>query len=150
MGDRMPNSPGRRPARRPFFLGPSQRLVGVFVLFILLPGAFLGVFALRVLRQEGQLARQRTRERLERTAEEIGRGLDSEFRRWANAVRLIAGERTFDVSSFPEIVRQAFEEPGGGVFLSVSDKGPDAFPAGALLYVSPSPALARTPPSRFP
>ena len=146
----MQNSPARRPARRRFFLGPSQRLIGVFALFILLPGAFLAVFALRVLRQEGQLARQRTRERLERTAEEIGRGLDSEFRRWANAVRLIAGERTFDVSSFPEIVRQAFEEPGGGVFLSVSDKGPDAFPAGALLYVSPSPAPARTPPSRFP
>jgi signal transduction histidine kinase len=146
----MPNSPVRRPARPRFFLGPSQRLIGVFVLFILLPGAILGVFALRVLRQEGQLTRQRTRERLERAAEEIGRDLDSEFRRWTDAVRSAAGERTFDASSFPEIVRQALEEPGGGVFLSVSDKGPDAFPAGALMYVSPSPAPARTPPGQSP
>src|SRR4030042_1940766 len=118
----MPNSPVRRPARRRFFLGPSQRLVGVFILFILLPGAFLGVFALRVLRQEGQLAKQRTRERLERTAEQIGRDLDLELRRWTDAVRSAAGERTFNASPFPEIVRQAFEEPGGGVFLSASDK----------------------------
>ena len=103
----MPNSPIRRPARPRFFLGPSQRLVGVFVLFILLPGAFLGVFALRVLRQEGQLARQRTRERLERTAEEISRDLNSEFRRWTDAARTAAGVRAFDAGSFPDAVRLA-------------------------------------------
>ena len=150
MGDRMPNSPVRRPARPRFFLGPSQRLVGVFVLFILLPGAFLGVFALRVLRQEGQLARQRTRERLERTAEEIGRDLNLEFRRWTDAARTAAGVKTFDAGSFPEIVRLALLEPGGGVYLSVSDKGLEAFPAGALLYVSPAMLPSRTSPSRFP
>jgi signal transduction histidine kinase/tetratricopeptide (TPR) repeat protein len=125
--------------------------VGVFALFILLPGAFLGVFALRVLRQESQLARQRTRESLERTAEEIGRDLDAEFRRWNDAVRSAASlERPLDVNSFPEIVGQAFSEPGGGVFLSVSDGRLEVFPPGALLYVSRSPAPAQTAPSRPP
>jgi signal transduction histidine kinase len=147
----MPNSSLRRPARPHFLRGPGQRLVGVFALFILLPGAFLGVFALRVLRQESQLARQRTRESLERTAEEIGRDLDTEFRRWNDAVRSAASlERPLDVNSFPEIVGQAFSEPGGGVFLSVSDERLEVFPPGALLYVSRSPAPAQTAPSRPP
>lgn len=147
----MPNSSLRRSAWPRFLRGPGQRLVGVFALFILLPGAFLGVFALRVLRQESQLARQRTRESLERTAEEIGRDLDTEFRRWNDAVRSAASlERPLDVNSFPEIVGQAFSEPGGGVFLSISDKRLEVFPPGALLYVSRSPAPAQTAPSRPP
>lgn len=150
MGDRMPNSPVRRPARPRFFLGPSQRLVGVFVLFILLPGAFLGVFALRVLRQEGQLARQRTRERLERTAEEIGRDLNLEFRRWTDAARTAAGVKIFDAGSLPDVVRLALLEPGGGVYLTVSEKGLEAFPAGALLYAPPGMVPAQTSISQFP
>jgi signal transduction histidine kinase len=124
----------RRPVRPHHPLGPSRRLIGVFALFILLPGAFFGVFALRVLRQESQLARQRTRERLERTAEEIGRVLDSEFRRWNDAVRSASGEGAFTADFFPEIIRQAFADPGGGVLLSMSDKGLETSPAGALLY----------------
>lgn len=151
MGDRMSNSSLRRPARPHFLRGPGQRLVGVFALFILIPGAFLGVFALRVLRQESQLARQRTRESLERTAEEIGRDLDTEFRRWNDVVRSAASlERPLDVNSFPEIVGQAFSEPGGGVFLSISDERLEVFPPGALLYVSRSRAPAQTAPSRPP
>ena len=146
----MQYSPFRRSPRSRSLFGPSRRLLAVFALFVLLPGAFLGVFALRVLRQEGQLARQQTRERLERTAEEIGRDLDSEFRRWTDAVRSAAGKRTFDASSFPEIVRQALEEPGGGMFFSVSDKGLEALPAGVILHVSLSMAPARTPSRRSP
>jgi len=145
----MPNSSLRRPAWPRFLRGPGQRLVGVFALFILLPGTFLGVFALRVLRQESQFARQRTRESLERTAEEIGRDLDTEFRRWNDVARSAASlERPLDVNSFPEIVGQAFSEPGGGVFLSISDERLEVFPPGALLYVSQSPAPAQTAPSR--
>jgi signal transduction histidine kinase len=146
----MPNSSVGRPAWPRFLRGPGQRLVGVFALFILLPGAFLGVFALRVLRQESQLARQRTRESLERTAEEIGRDLDTEFRRWNDAVLSAASlERLLDVNSFPEILRQAFSEPGGGVFLSRSDERLEVFPPGALLYVSQSPS-AQSASSRPP
>jgi signal transduction histidine kinase len=147
----MPNSSLRRPARPRSLRGPGRRLVGVFGLFILLPGAFLGVFALRVLRQESQLAGQRTRESLERTAEEIGRDLDSEFRRWKDAVRSAASlERPLEVKSFPEIFGQAFSEPGGGAFLSISDEKLEVFPPGALLYVSRSPAPAQPAPSRPP
>jgi signal transduction histidine kinase len=147
----MPNSSLRRPAWPRFLRGPGQRLVGVFALFILLPGAFLGVFALRVLRQESQLASQRTRESLERTAVEIGRDLDSEFRRWNDAVRsAVSPKRPLDVNSFPEIIGQAFSEPGGGVFLSISAERLEVFPAGALLYASRSPAPAQTAPDRPP
>lgn len=146
----MPNFPVRRPARRRFFLGASRRLFGVFALFILLPGAFLGVFALRVLRQEGQLARQRTRENLERTAKEIGRDLDSEFIQWSDTVRSAPGKETLSLDSFPEIIRQAFAEPGGGVFLAASGKDLEVSPVGALLYTRFSSAPARTPPIQSP
>jgi len=147
----MPNSSPRRPALPRFLRGPGQRLVGVFALFILLPGAFLGVFALRVLRQESQLARQRTRESLERTAEEIGRDLDAEFRRWNDAVRSAASLKgPLESNSFPEIVGQAFSETGGGVFLSISDERLEVFPPGALLYFSRSLAPAQPAPSRPP
>ena len=145
----MPNSPLRRPAWPRFLRSPGRRLVGVFALFILLPGAFLGIFALRVLRQESQLARQRTRESLERTAEEIGRDLDAEFRQWNDAARSAASlKRPLDVDSFPKIIGQAFTEPGGGVFLSISEERLVVFPPGALLYVSRNSAPAQTGLSR--
>jgi hypothetical protein len=96
------------------------------------------------LRQDGQLTRQSTRERLERTAKEIGRDLDSEFRRWEETVRLASREGTFDVDSFPETVQQAFEQPGGGVFLSVSAEGFETFPRASLLYVPMKTAAPRT------
>jgi signal transduction histidine kinase/tetratricopeptide (TPR) repeat protein len=140
----------RRSAWLRFLFKPSQRLLGVFLVFILLPGTFLGVFALRVLRQEGQLVRQRTRERLERIAKEVGRDLDSEFRRWEETVRLAARERTLDTTSFPEIIRQALEQPGSGVLLSKSEEGLETFPSAALLYVFASAATPRTPVSRPP
>src|SRR5512136_2417391 len=104
----MKNSAVVPPARRQFLSGPGRRLIGVFVLFVLVPGAFLGGLAFRALRQEGQLARQRTREGLERTAKEIGLYLDSEFRRWIDEVRSAPGERIINAGSFPEIVGQAF------------------------------------------
>ena len=97
----------RLPAWLRFLLSPTQRLVGVFLVFILLPGMFLGIFALRVLRQEGQLVRQRTHERLERIAKEIGRDLVSEFQQWEETVRLTAKEGTLDTDSFPESLQQA-------------------------------------------
>lgn len=120
------------------------------MVFILLPGAFLGVFALRVLRQEGQLVRQRTRERLERVAKEIGRDLDSEFQRWEETVRLAAREGTLDTGTFPKIIRQALEQPGGGVLLSMFDESLETFPSGALLYVLASSPAQRTLESRPP
>jgi signal transduction histidine kinase len=143
----------RRPPWLRFLFSPSQRLVGVFLVFILLPGTFLGVFALRILRQEGQLVRQRTRERLERMAKEIGRDLDSEFRRWEEAVRLAAREGTLDTGTFPKIIRQALEQLGGGVLLSMFDESLKTVPSGALLYVLTNAPAQRTlesrPPSTF-
>lgn len=130
----MKDSPVRRPFRPRFLSVPSQRLITVFVLFILLPGAFLGVFAFRVLRQEGQLAAQRTREDLERTAEELGRYLDSEFRQWNDAVRSAPQEGNIDPAVFPDAFGQALTEPGGGVFLSTAKGTPEPLPSGALLY----------------
>jgi signal transduction histidine kinase len=130
----MSSSPARRRTRLGFLSGPSQRLIGVFVLFIALPGAFLGAFAFRALRQEGQISRQRTRESLERDGDEIGRFLDAEFRRWDDAASSNGAERSFGPDSLPETIIQAFAEPGGGVFVSVSEKGLEAYPPGALLF----------------
>jgi signal transduction histidine kinase len=146
----MKSIPVRRPVLARFLSGPSQRLVGAFVLFILLPGAFLGAFAFRVLRQEGQLARQRTREGLERTADEVGRYLDSQFRRWSDAVRSATWEEILDAGTFPEIIGQAFVEPGGGAFLSVSKEGLRTFPPDVLLYKPSNVSEPQTPASRPP
>ena len=146
----MKDSAVRPPARRRFLSGPSQRLIGVFVLFILLPGAFLGGLAFRALRQEGQLAGQRIRESLERTAEEIGLYLDAEFRRWSDAVRSAPKEKIISADSFPKIAGQAFAEPGGGIFLSVTGGDLETFPSGALLYRPsgvPRPQAAASRPS---
>jgi signal transduction histidine kinase len=145
----MKDSAVRLPARRRFLSGPGRRLIGVFVLLVLVPGAFLGGLAFRALRQEGQLARQRTREGLERTAKEIGFYLDSEFRRWIDAVRSAPGERIISAGSFPEIVGQAFAQPGGGIFLSVTGGSLETFPPGALIFRPSGVPGPRAPASRL-
>ena len=147
----MPHTPPRRrPARPGFRLGPSQRFVGVFALFILLPGAFLAVFALRVLRQEGQVARQRAREGLERASLDIARDLESEFGRWTDTLALAAkGEKPPEAGDFPAPVVRAFSEPGGGAFLYSSNGGLEVFPPGAVLYL-PRGSGAGPPSFRLP
>lgn len=147
----MPHSSPRRPVRPRFHLRTSRRLFGVFGLFIVLPGALLAVFALRVLRQEGQIARQRAREDLERMAAEISRDLDSEFRRWTDMLgSAISSKRRFASGVFPEPIGAAFAEPGGGVLLARTDHGLEVFPPGAILYVPSGFALNRTPLAREP
>jgi len=146
----MPKYQARRPAWPRFLHGPSQRLIAVFVVFILLPGTFLGVFALRALRQEAQLGRQRTRERLERIAAEIGADLDSEFRRWDETPRLAAREETLDAGNYPDIIRQALEQPGCGVLLLEPHQGLQVFPPDALLYKLESAPAPQAIPSRLP
>ena len=130
----MRNFTARRPAWIRFFFSPSQRLLGVFLIFILLPALFLGVFALRVLRQEEQLVRQRANESLERNALEIGFKLQSEFISWEEIISLAAESESPPTEYFPEVFRQAFREAGGGVFLLRAEGGSDPIPAGALLY----------------
>jgi signal transduction histidine kinase len=140
----MPNSPLRRPGWPRFRLGPGQKFVGVFALFILLPGAFLAAFALRVLRQEGQVARQRVREGLERTSLDIARDLESGFRQWTEALTgAVAGEKPLEVEDFPMPVGQTLSEPGGGAILSVSDGRLEVFPPGAVLYIPPGSRAGR-------
>jgi signal transduction histidine kinase len=133
----------RRAARRLFPSGPSRRLVGVFILFVFLPGAFLAVFALRVLRQEGQIVRQRAREDMDRAAAEIERDMASESNRWTDTARFVVS-RGFPlaVASLPETLSQAFAAPGGGVLLSATAEGIEVFPPGAVLYLPPGSAAA--------
>ncbi|MGD8540196.1 MAG: HAMP domain-containing sensor histidine kinase [Candidatus Aminicenantes bacterium] len=146
----MRNFQVRRPAWLRFLLSPSQRLVGVFIIFILLPGAFLGVFALRVLRQEEQFVRQRTRERMERVAREIGNELALEFSRWEEAIRLASREGSLDADSFPDIIREVFKQPGGGLLLLKSEEGLEIFPSSALPYMFVHAPALRIPTSRLP
>jgi len=146
----MRNSPVRRPSRSHFFTGSSPRLIVIFSVFILLPGIFLGVFALQVLRQGGQLGRQRTRERMERTAAEIGRDIGSEFRRLEEIVQMTAREGEVDAASFLEVGGQALEQPGCGAILFVSKEGLEMSPTGALLFMPAHEPELQIPPIRLP
>jgi signal transduction histidine kinase len=140
----MLNSPLHPLGRPRFRLGPGQRFVGVFALFILLPGAFLAAFALRVLRQEGQVARQRVREGLERASLGIARDLESGFRQWTEAlVGAVAGKKPLEIEDFPAPVGQVLSKPGGGAILSVSDGRLEVFPPGAVLYIPPGSSAGR-------
>jgi signal transduction histidine kinase len=130
----------RRPVWLRFLFSPNQRLIGVFFLFILLPGMFLGYFAFRVLRQEGQLAKQRIRERMERVANGIGDDLASEFSLWEETVQRTAKGGMLDADSFPGVIREVLEQPGGGVLLARSENGIQTLPSSALSY-----ALAKVP-----
>jgi len=123
-----------RTAWQRFLVEPSHRLVGIFLIFILLPGIVLGVFALRTLRQEGRLAQQQIQERLGRITAQIGRDLDLQFTQWQNALQSTAGERMAKPDSWPEIIREAVEEPGSGVIVWLDGKKLQAFPSGQLLY----------------
>jgi signal transduction histidine kinase len=133
-----------------FFFNPSQRLVGVFLIFILIPGTFLSVFALRVLRQEEQLVKQRTKENLERIAKEIGRELESEFISWDEGVGQAVESGILDTALLPEVLRQALVMPGDGILLSRAEGDLRFFPYGALLFLLDSPAVQRFPTSRLP
>jgi signal transduction histidine kinase/tetratricopeptide (TPR) repeat protein len=124
----------RRAAWQRFLMEPSHRLVGVFLVFILLPGIVLGVFALRTLRQEGRLAQQQIQERLERITAQIGRDLDLEFTQWQNALESTVKEAMAEPISWPEIVREGVEAPGSGVIIWLDGKKLQAFPSGQLLY----------------
>jgi signal transduction histidine kinase len=125
----------RHPAWQRFLVGPGHRLVGVFFVFVLLPGIVLGVFALRTLRQEGRLAQQQIQERLERITAQVGRDLDLQFKQWQEALQATAGEGMADPRSWPEMVRLAVEAPGSGVVISLEGKRLQAFPPNQLLYV---------------
>jgi signal transduction histidine kinase len=146
----MRNFFAHRPTWMRFFLNPSQRLVGVFLIFILIPGAFLSVVALRVLRQEGQLVTQRAKENLERIAKEICRELESEFNIWDASVGLAAESGISSADSLPDIIRQALEEPGDGILLSRSEGALHFFPSGALLFMLDSSSAPLAPTRRPP
>jgi len=124
----------RRPAWQRFFVEPSHRLVGIFLVFILLPGIVLGVFALRTLLQEDRLAQQQIQDRLERIATRVGRDLDLQFAQWQDALRSTAGEALADPGSWPEIIEEAIETPGTGVIVWLEGKTQKAYPSDQLLY----------------
>lgn len=130
MGKQRPH----RSARSRFLSGPTYRLIIVFLLFILLPGSFLGVYSLRALQQEGRLAGQRIRDRLENIISSIGEYLDAEFYKWQDVPVLFSKDKVFDSSACPEIIRIALEEPGGGVFVARSSTGIETYPRNGLLY----------------
>ena len=72
----------RHSVKNRFLVEPRHRLVGIFLVFILLPGLVLGFVAMRTLRQEERLAQQQIQGILERTAEQLGRSLDRHFSQW--------------------------------------------------------------------
>jgi signal transduction histidine kinase/tetratricopeptide (TPR) repeat protein len=136
----------RRAAWQRFPMEPSHRLVGVFLVFILLPGIVLGIFALRTLHQEGRLAQQQIQERLGRITAQIGRDLDLEFTQWQNALESTAREALAEPISWPDIVQEGVEAPGSGVIIWLDGKKLQAYPSGQLPYIiadAPTPIAAQ-------
>ncbi len=124
----------RRAAWQRLLVEPSHRLVGVFLVFVLLPGIALGVFALRTLRQEGRLAQQQVQERLGRITTQIGRDLDLHFTQWQNALQSTAREAMAEPISWPEMVWEGVKAPGSGVVIWLDGKKLQAFPSSQLLW----------------
>ena len=60
---------------------PGQRLVGVFVFAVLVPGVVLSGFAARALWQERDLAQRQLRDRLDYAADAVARALEAELDR---------------------------------------------------------------------
>lgn len=125
----------RRPAWHRFLHGPGHRLVGVFLIFILLPGIVLGIFALRTLRRERKHTEQQIQERLGRITVQVSRDLDLQFRQWKQALESAPAEEMADLRYWPEMVRQAVKAPGSGAILWQEQKQLRASPSNQLLYV---------------
>ena len=140
----------RRAAWQRFLVEPSHRLVGIFLVFILLPGIVLGVFALRTLSQEDRLAQQQIQDRLERIATRVGRDLDLQFAQWQDALRSTAGEALADPGSWPEIIGEAIATPGTGVIVWLEGKTQKAYPSDQLLYALGNTSIPMTPQEPLP
>ncbi len=121
-------------ARQLVRLRPGRDLVVVFALTILLPGVLLAVFGVRALRQEGRLANQQIRERLELAAERAARDLERELREWQAALERIGQVRTVDGEMLPERIRRSVTEPGSGVIVFVGPQELRVWPERQLLY----------------
>jgi signal transduction histidine kinase len=87
---------------------------------------------------------------MERVAREIGADLASEFSLWQETIRLATKEGLLDAGSFPEIIQEVLEQPGGGVLLSRTEEGIETFPSSALLYVFANVPTPRILASRTP
>jgi signal transduction histidine kinase len=124
----------RRASSKRSFAGPGFRLVGFFLVFILLPGVVLAVFALRTLQQEERFAHQQIRERLERAAARVARELDLQFGQWREGLRSIRLEEMTDPRAWPECIRPSVEAPESSVLVMVVGERVHAFPPGRLLY----------------
>ena len=133
-----------------FLVEPSHRLVGIFLVFILLPGIVLGVFALRTLSQEDRLAQQQIQDRLERIATRVGRDLDLQFAQWQRALRSTAGEALAEPKSWPEIIGEAVETPGAGVIVWLDGNAQKAYPSDQLLYALGNTSTPMTPQEPLP
>lgn len=134
----------RRSAWHRLLHGPGHRLVGVFLVFILLPGVVLGVFALRTLRRERKHTEQQIQERLDRITVQVSRDLDLQFRQWQQALESAPTEKISDPHSWPEMVTHAVKSPGSGVILWRDQKQLKAFPPSQLLYAlstAPAPTI---------
>ena len=129
--------------------GTTHRLLLIFAATILTPGMLLGFFGLRALIQERRLAEQQIRDRLQASAETLGRLVELEFLTWQQGLDETKHTSATDPASWPARVRRAVEEPGSSaVVLLAEGKRVWAMPPGRVLYnLSPVPnrSVARQP-----
>jgi signal transduction histidine kinase len=121
----------------------TQRLVGIFVVTILVPGLILGFFAVRALRQEKALADQQVHERLNGAAESIGHRLEFELRKWQDIADRLAQTDPAQQAAWPDSVRASVENPGVAVVLYRTGQRIESLPRRQLLYeLSDLPSLS--------
>src|SRR5262245_43814968 len=121
----------------------TQRLAGIFIITILVPGLILGFFGLRALRQEKGLADQQIRERLTAAAESIGSRLEFEFSEWRQTADRVAQSGPANREAWPDRLRRAAEAPGAAVLLYRNGQRIESLPRGQLLYeLSEAPGLS--------
>jgi signal transduction histidine kinase len=111
----------------------GRRLVALFGITILLPALLLAALGARTIRQERRIADQQLRERIERAADLVLLDIEREVRSWQSAVEQFASSDR-SASALPPTVRSALSEPGSGVILSSTERGPVPWPEQQILY----------------
>ena len=128
----------------------THRLLFIFGATILAPGVLLGFFALRALVHESRLADQQIRERLQATAEILGRRLELEFAAWQQAIDQLTQSGSTNPAYWPARLRAAVNEPGSAVVLLGERNRLRTLPPGQMLYAFPAAQAGSVPKRQTP
>lgn len=131
----------------------GRRLTGrdlqrLFAATILLPGVLLTLIGLRAWHQDGELAQQRLRERVERATDQAQRAVEVELRSWVRVLSEAQHRWPPTLESLPDTLRRAMRVGGAAVLLRrASAQKLETWPDGQLAYrVTPPADVAASAP----